>query len=291
MKLGVENRTKRKSRGFDILPQSGEETRKAPSELLTPEVRKGILEIKHGYEGGMLGDQIPSYVSFLATARRCWPELKDELKMTGPLGAEARGRIPGSMNALLEGEGDNKSAANYGRSLVYLYKMTFLDPLAVRSVVKRHKDVLLSLVKKELNLGRYAYALELASILELGIPESRAAIDEIFGDQSADLAKFVSKSRVWAIGGLAKLLITNFTLDIPTEEWGRIFIENQAELSRLAQERNYGETQRLEQRMDTIFGLGVLLADEAKLQADGTIQYAYSKKLGNKDSLPDRSLV
>lgn len=275
--LAEKGRGKRMSRSADVLPQPKEQVFTGPDELLTPEVKKGLQNTKRGYEGGMMGDRIPNYTKFLAAVKRCWPNLQEEFKIAPTFRGDAIGRIPDSIQGLAYG-------------LSHLYTMAFLEPTAIKATVEEYKKNLLLLLKSELRMGHFASALELACILQLGLPGSRKETDDAFQEHTAELAALVKKSKAWAMGGLAKLLITDFTLDIPNETRTALLQKNKSELLRLAQTPNYGETSKLEQQLDATFGLGVLLADEATLLPNGTVRYTYVNKPEKQQPLPERPL-
>lgn len=267
-----------------------EPERKSPSELLTPEVREGLLQIKKGYEGGMIGDRMPPYTHFLAAARRCWPEMKDELQIANRFSHRIPTEVSGHLQ-LLTREDITTWEVPYAESLGYLYKMAFIKPDLLRTEVEKNQTALLNLFDRELQENRYAYLLQLASILWLGAPGMQAQVAERLGPKSAEIVAFVEQSKAWLIGGLLKLILPEVSINMPREEQQKITRENERELIRLAHVPNYGETGELDRRLDTVFSVGVLLADEAKLQLDGTIQYTYSKKPEQPPTLPERSLL
>lgn len=267
-----------------------EPERKSPSELLTPEIREGLLQIKRGYEGGMIGDRMPPYTSFLAAARRCWPEMKDELQIANRFSHGISTEVTGNLQ-LLAREDIATWEVPYAESLAYVYKMAFINPALLRTEVEKNQTTLLNLFDRELQGNRYAYLLQLASILWLGAPGIQGQIAERLGPKSAEIVPFVEQSKAWLIGGLLKLFLPDVSINMPGEEQQKITRENEHELIRLAHVPNYGETGELDRRLNTIFSVGVLLADEAKLQPDGTIQYTYSKKPEQPPILPERSIL
>lgn len=290
MKFGTEKTTKKRFRAVDVLPQPEEESRQAPSELLTPEIKRGLLDTKRGYEGGIIGDRIPMYTRFLAAVQRCWSELQEEFKIAPAFRGDALDRIPNSMKGILGNEEYGSAVVAYDKGVDHLFTMAFLEPSAVKATVEEYQNNLLLLLKSDLLVGRFAYALELACILQLGLPESRKKTDEIFQGQTAELATYIKKSKAWFNGGLAKLLITDFTVDVPHETRAALLRTNKTELLRLAQNPNHGETLKLNQQLNDIFGLGVLLADEATLLPNGTVRYTYASKAERQKPLPERPL-
>lgn len=291
MRLTRENRNeKHPLRSMDALGITQQEQAGNPSELLAPEVRRKILEIKRGYEGGMMGDRIPPYTSFLAAARRCWPELADELQIADRFTTEASAQVSAVIPALLRGN-DAGRQQTYFEAIHYLYKIAFIHPALLQAEVPKNKTRLFELLDEELEGTKYAYMLRLASVLWLGAPETQSRVADKLRAKSVEISSFVTKHKTWLIGGLAKLFLPEVSIEISNDDRERYTAENQRELFNLVQLRNYGETSRLDGRLDAIFGLGILLANQATLQPDGTVHYTYAKEPEQQRPLPDRPLT